>query len=236
LELPEVSEYDKTIAMFSPDGRIFQVEYSKSAVRRGAPAVGMKAADGVILAGVKRKHEKLLEDYEKVLMIDEHMGIVGAGYMSDSRILTDLARRVAQRYRMTYGEGARPSYIARRLSLTMQQYTQFGGVRPFGCSLIIGGVADDGEAEVMVLDTSGAAVGYMATVIGENEQKAMEVLEKEYRRDMTVAEGVKLVLKALKAAVDKLSQDQVEVAVIGKSDRKLRKLTSEEVEEAWGNT
>ncbi|MBS7288791.1 MAG: hypothetical protein KIH01_08660 [Candidatus Freyarchaeota archaeon] len=77
MEFPEISEYDKTIAMFSPDGRIFQVEYSKSAVRRGAPAVGVKAVDGVVLAGVKRKHEKLLEDYEKVLMVDEHIGIVG---------------------------------------------------------------------------------------------------------------------------------------------------------------
>jgi len=236
LELPEISEYDKTIAMFSPDGRIFQVEYSKSAVRRGAPAVGVRAADGVVLAGVKRKHEKLLDDYEKVLMVDEHIGIVGAGYMSDSRVLTDLARQVAQRYRMTYGEGAKPSYVARRLSLTMQQYTQFGGVRPFGCSLIIGGVADDGEAEVVVLDTSGAAIGYMAAVIGENEQKAMEVLEKEYRRNVTVAEGVKLALKALRAAVDKLSQDQVEVAVIMKEDKKLRKLTASEIEEAWRST
>ncbi|MBS7248483.1 MAG: archaeal proteasome endopeptidase complex subunit alpha [Candidatus Jordarchaeales archaeon] len=236
MELPEISEYDKTIAMFSPDGRIFQVEYSKSAVRRGAPAVGVRAADGVVLAGVKRKHEKLLDDYEKVLMVDEHIGIVGAGYMSDSRVLTDLARQVAQRYRMTYGEGAKPSYVARRLSLTMQQYTQFGGVRPFGCSLIIGGVADDGEAEVVVLDTSGAAIGYMAAVIGENEQKAMEVLEKEYRRNVTVAEGVKLALKALRAAVDKLSQDQVEVAVIMKEDKKLRKLTASEIEEAWRST
>lgn len=236
MELPEISEYDKTIAMFSPDGRIFQVEYSKSAVRRGAPAVGVRAADGVVLAGVKRKHEKLLDDYEKVLMVDEHIGIVGAGYMSDSRVLTDLARRVAQRYRMTYGEGAKPSYVARRLSLTMQQYTQFGGVRPFGCSLIIGGVAEDGEAEVVVLDTSGAAIGYMAAVIGENEQKATEVLEKEYRRNVTVAEGVKLALKALRAAVDKLSQDHVEVAVISKEDRKLRKLTAREIEEAWRST
>ncbi|MEM2573172.1 MAG: archaeal proteasome endopeptidase complex subunit alpha [Candidatus Jordarchaeales archaeon] len=236
MELPEISEYDKTIAMFSPDGRIFQVEYSKSAVRRGAPAVGVRAADGVVLAGVKRKHEKLLDDYEKVLMVDEHIGIVGAGYMSDSRVLTDLARQVAQRYRMTYGEGAKPSYVARRLSLTMQQYTQFGGVRPFGCSLIIGGVADDGEAEVVVLDTSGEALGYMAAVIGENEQKAMEVLEKEYRRNVTVAEGVKLALKALRAAVDKLSQDQVEVAVIMKEDKKLRKLTASEIEEAWRST
>ncbi|MEM2331039.1 MAG: hypothetical protein QXL59_09445, partial [Candidatus Jordarchaeales archaeon] len=206
------------------------------AVRRGAPAVGVRAADGVVLAGVKRKHEKLLDDYEKVLMVDEHIGIVGAGYMSDSRVLTDLARQVAQRYRMTYGEGAKPSYVARRLSLTMQQYTQFGGVRPFGCSLIIGGVADDGEAEVVVLDTSGAAIGYMAAVIGENEQKAMEVLEKEYRRNVTVAEGVKLALKALRAAVDKLSQDQVEVAVIMKEDKKLRKLTASEIEEAWRST
>ncbi|MEM1659361.1 MAG: archaeal proteasome endopeptidase complex subunit alpha [Candidatus Jordarchaeales archaeon] len=233
MEYLEISEYDKTIAMFSPDGRIFQVEYSKSAVRRGAPAVGIRAADGVVLAGVKRKHEKLLDDYEKVLMLDEHMGIVGAGYMSDSRVLTDLARRVAQRYRMIYGEGAKPSFVARRLSLTMQQYTQFGGVRPFGCALIIGGVADDGEPEVIVIDTSGAAIGYMAAVIGENEDKAMKVLEKRYRRDITVAESVKLAIEALRTAVDNLSQDQVEVAVVEKKDKKLRKLTAEEVEKAW---
>ncbi len=233
MEYPEYSEYDKTIAMFSPDGRIFQVEYSKSAVRRGAPAVGIRTIDGVALFGVKRRYEKLLDEYEKVLMIDEHIGVVSAGYMSDSRVLTDIARNIAQNYRATYEEGANPSYIAKRLSSIMQQYTQLGGIRPFGCSLIIGGLTSEGEPEIIVLDTSGAAIGYMAVAIGENEHKIMEILGKEYRKDLTITDGIRLVLKALKASMDKLNYEQVEVAVIDKKDRRLRKLTENELKKIW---
>ncbi|MHA1606004.1 MAG: archaeal proteasome endopeptidase complex subunit alpha [Candidatus Freyarchaeota archaeon] len=232
MEPPRTAEYDKTIAMFSPEGRIFQVEYSKNAVRRGAPALGIRAKDGAVLAGVKRRHDRLLEDYDKIVMIDEHIGAVGAGYMSDSRVLMDAARNIAQRYRLTYGEKIKLEFLARRLSSIMQQYTQFGGTRPFGCALIFGGVDAEG-AKLMLIDTSGAAISYMATAIGENEDKATEYLKEKYRRDMSTNEAIRLAMQTLIKITDKLSPDQVEIAVIEEKKERLRKLTPGEVEKIW---
>ncbi|MBI2079451.1 archaeal proteasome endopeptidase complex subunit alpha [Candidatus Micrarchaeota archaeon] len=136
--------YDRAITVFSPDGRLFQVEYAKEAVKRGATAIGLVAKDVVALVAYKATHSKLSvpESLRKIFDIDAHIAVTASGLIADARRLVDVARVDAQRHRLTYNEPATIESIARSACDLMQVYTQYGGIRPFGVSLLIAGVDD----------------------------------------------------------------------------------------------
>ncbi|MCS7109805.1 MAG: archaeal proteasome endopeptidase complex subunit alpha, partial [Candidatus Micrarchaeota archaeon] len=160
------SAYDRAITVFSPDGRLFQVEYAKEAVNRGATAMAMMGSEGVVLIAHKTKLSRLLvpESLKKIFVIDDHVAIVASGLIADARRLIDAARIEAQRYRYVYGEPADVEYITREIADMMQAYTQYGGARPFGASLIFAGV--DSEPRVFETEPSGSYTGMKASVIG----------------------------------------------------------------------
>jgi len=229
---PTVMGYDRSTAMFSPDGRLFQVEYAFEAVRRGWTAIGVRVKAGVVLVAEKRRTAPLadMEQMEKIMRVDEHIGASSVGLGGDGRILIDHARLVAIRYRLLYGERITVEYLTRQICDVMQNYTQFGGVRPFGVAIILGGVDDMGPA-LFVAEPSGQYFGYKAVALGSGSGQAYDVLEREYREDLSIDEAIKLALRALKRSTEeKLQAELIEVGVIDVETRKFRKLSREERE------
>jgi len=223
--------YDKGISIFSPDGRLFQVEYAREAVKRGTTSLGVKSAEGIVLVVDKRPSSKLVEptSIEKIFQIDEHIGAATSGLVADARKLIEQARMESQVNKITFNEPIPVEMLAKKICDMKQMYTQHGGVRPFGSALIIGGV---NECRLFETDPSGALIEYKATAIGAGRAMAMEVFEKGYSEDLKINEAMELALDAIYEATEgKTTKESVEIAVIEESNHKYRKLTEDEIEE-----
>jgi proteasome alpha subunit len=223
--------YDRAITVFSPDGRLYQVEYAREAVKRGTTAVGIKAKDGVVLIVDKRVSSKLLEasSIEKIFKIDEHIGVASSGLVGDARALVDRARVESQINRVSYDEPIEVEALSKKLCDHMQTLTQYGGIRPYGTALLIAGVSD-GECRLFETDPSGTLLEYKATGIGIGRPAVMKVFEEEYNPESGVKDAIMLGLKALHSATEgKFDVDQVEIGVISKDNALFRKMSREEV-------
>lgn len=190
--------YDRAITIFSPEGKLYQVEYAFEAVKKGWTSLGIRTKDAVILAAEKRKVVPLLDldSVMKINVIDEHIGVTFAGMGSDGRILVDYARLVAARHRLIYGEPATVEYVVRAVSDLKQAYTQHGGVRPFGVALIFGGVDND-KTRLFRTEPGGQYFSYYAIAIGIGGESAEGLLEKEYNYEMDFDSALELAVKAL---------------------------------------
>ncbi|WP_202319078.1 archaeal proteasome endopeptidase complex subunit alpha [Archaeoglobus neptunius] len=229
MHLPQMG-YDRAITVFSPDGRLFQVEYAREAVKRGATAIGIKCKDGVILIADKRVGSKLLEadTIEKIYKIDEHICAATSGLVADARVLIDRARIEAQINRLTYDELITVKELAKRICDFKQQYTQFGGVRPFGVSLLIAGVDD--VPKLYETDPSGALLEYKATAIGMGRNAVIEHFEKEYDPEMSFDDALVMGLIAMGKAIEsEISAENIEVGYVRTEDRKFKEMTVEEL-------
>jgi proteasome alpha subunit len=223
--------YDRAITVFSPDGRLYQVEYAREAVKRGTTAVGIKAKDGVVLIVDKRVSSKLLEasSIEKIFKIDEHIGVASSGLVGDARALVDRARVECQINRVSYDEPIEVEALSKKLCDHMQSLTQYGGIRPYGTALLIAGVSD-GEVRLFETDPSGTLLEYKATGIGIGRPAAMKVFEEEYNPETGIKDAIMLGLKALHSATEgKFDVDQVEIGVIAKDVPVFRKMSRQEV-------
>ncbi len=227
---PGQMAYDRGSTVFSPDGRLFQVEYAREAVKKGSTTIGLKYKDGVALIVDRRSSSKLLEprSTEKIHEIDDFIGCATSGLVADARILVDEARKNAQVHRVNYGENIGVEMLVKKVCDYKQNFTQYGGVRPFGTALLVAGT-DDLGAHLFETDPSGALVAYKATGIGSGRPTVMEMFEKEYKDDMTFDEAASLGLRALAAAIEdtpKAESVEIGVAEVGK---KFRRLSEEEV-------
>ncbi|USS41380.1 archaeal proteasome endopeptidase complex subunit alpha [Thermococcus aggregans] len=227
--VPPQAGYDRAITVFSPDGRLFQVQYAREAVKRGATAVGVKCKDGVVLAVEKRVTSKLIEpeSYEKIFQIDDHIAAASSGIIADARVLVDRARLEAQIYRLTYGEPVPLTVLVKKICDLKQMHTQYGGVRPFGVALLMAGVNE--KPELFETDPSGAYFEWKAVAIGSGRNTAMAIFEEKYRDDMTLENAIKLAVLALAKTMEEPSPDNIEVAVITVKEKKFRKISKEEV-------
>ncbi len=227
---PGQMAYDRGITVFSPDGRLFQVEYAREAVKKGSTTVGLKFKDGVILIVDKRVSSRLVEpkSVEKIYTIDKFIGCATSGLVADARILVDEARKGAQVHKVTYGENTTVEGLVKKICDMKQNYTQYGGARPFGTALLMAGV-DDLGCHLFETDPSGALVAYKAGSIGSGRPVVMDIFEKEFQDGMSFDDAMVLGLKALAAAVeDKLDCNTVECGVVEKG-KPFRKLTDDEV-------
>ena len=227
---PGQMAYDRGITVFSPDGRLFQVEYAREAVKKGSTTIGVKYKDGVAHIVDKRSVSSLLEpkSTEKIHDIDDYIGCATSGLVADARVLVDVAREIAQIHRVNYGENISVEVLVKKICDMKQNYTQYGGARPFGTALLVAGT-DDLGVHLFETDPSGALVSYKATGIGNGRPAVMELFEKEYKDDMSFDEAMAMGLKALEAAIeDKPKAESVEIGVaeIGK---KFRRLSEEEI-------
>lgn len=218
--------YDRAITVFSPDGRLFQVEYAREAVKRGTTAVGIKAVDGVALLVDKRVTSKLLvaESIEKIFQIDDHMGAATSGLVADARALIDRARVESQINKVSYDEPIGVEVLAKKICDFKQTYTQYGGVRPFGTALLIAGV-EDSEARLFETDPSGALLEYKATGIGAGRAEIMEVFEKQYTDDINLKDAINLGLEALYNTTEsKLDASTIEIGLVQLKQKQFEKL------------
>ncbi|MEM3571516.1 MAG: archaeal proteasome endopeptidase complex subunit alpha [Candidatus Bathyarchaeia archaeon] len=224
--------YDRAITVFSPDGRLFQVEYASETVKRGATVLGILSKEGVVLAAEERIASRLQDPsfMWKIFQIDEHIGAAVAGLSCDAHILVDQARIYAQANRLMYDEPIDVEILTRRIGEIKQLYTQHAGVRPFGVSILFGGVDKKG-CRLFWTDPSGAFLAYKAWAIGAGGEIANEVLEAEYRDNLTLEEAILLALRCMNKVLEgKLDAQKIRIAVIPIDTKKFRKLSSEEIE------
>lgn len=225
----EQMAYDRGSTIFSPDGRLYQVEYAREAVKRGSVSVGVKTSEGVVLLAEKRVSSDLLvsDTIEKIYQVDDHLAVAASGHVADARQLVDFARVESQRNSYMYEEPLETDTLAKALGDHIQQYTQYGGTRPFGCALLIAGSTRDGPA-LIESEPSGAIIGYKAAGIGKGRSDVEETLEEGYEEDLSVEEGLELALRALLERDDS-SIDATEAAIV--DDDGVRMLSQEEIEE-----
>ncbi|MCW3135231.1 MAG: archaeal proteasome endopeptidase complex subunit alpha [Methanophagales archaeon] len=224
--------YDRAITVFSPDGRLFQVEYAREAVKRGTTAVGIKAQDGVVLLVDKRLTSRLLEggSVEKIFQIDEHIGAATSGLVADARILIDRGRVEAQINKILYDEAIDVQTLAKKICDFKQAYTQIGGLRPFGTALLIGGVYN-GDNYLLETDPSGALLEYKATAIGSGRSIVTEMLEEKYNDDLILEDAILLGLEALyKVTEGKIDITTVDAGLAELEKKRFRILSADELE------
>ena len=223
--------YDRALTIFSPDGRLYQVEYAIETVRRGTLAIGIKCKDGVVLCAEERVRKLQNQDLsQKLFQVDDHIGIAAAGYVPDARVMVDNARVQAQNNRLIFDEAIDVEAIARKLGDAAQQYTQYAGVRPFGVSLIVAGVDKRGTS-IFVTDPSGTYLGYEAIAIGGGGDQVNEFFEQRYKPDLTVEEGCLLAIESIgKSGEDKAEPKHIKMAVIDEQTKKMRRLSAEEID------
>lgn len=223
--------YDMTPTMYSPDGRIYQVEYAIETVKRGTLAIGIKAKDGVIMA-VEEIPRKLQAAgiTQKIFQVDDHIGVAAAGYIPDARTQVDDARTFSQSHKLIYDEQVDVETVAKHLADKCHQYTQYSGVRPFGVALIVAGVDQRGNI-IYVTDPSGTFVAYAAVAIGAGSEEVNSFLEKNYKEDMSIDDAFALAIAAIDMKSEQKDETKhIKMAKITDSKKILEKISDEDLE------
>jgi len=223
--------YDRAITVFSPDGRLFQVEYAMALVDRGATILGIVCSEGVVL-GAEETIDPLEEvgSSWKIFKLDNHIGVAIVGLSSDARVLIDQARIHAQSNKLTYDEAIDVEVVTKRICDIKQLYTQHAGVRPFGVSMLFGGVDKTGN-RVFGTHPSGTYRGYKARAEGAGRELVMKMLNDEYREDMSLEDAAKLTIKCLvKALEDRQLPPRMKLAVISSSTKKMEMMSTAKIE------
>lgn len=222
--------YDRAIVTFSPDGRLFQVEYAREAIKRAATCTALKFDGGVVLAGL-RPCDKLSDDRgsRKVHQLDEHIGAVSAGLVGDTRVLVNNAREQAQVYRISYQEKMDVRSLAEEIGDYKQQHTQYGGLRPMGVSFLIGGVYK-GESMIFETDVGGDIYGWNAQVIGKGREGGEELLQEEWEEGMEREKAKELAVEVLSEGETDMNRNTVKMAVVTEEEG-FEYLDQEECEE-----
>ena len=221
--------YDRASTMFSPDGRLLQVEYAKEAVKQGSTAIGIVCKDGVVLIADKRVVDKLVVagSVEKIFQVDHHIAGTAVGYVMDGRVLIERAQLLSQQHKITYGVPIETIGLVKEICDIKQNYTQYGGARPFGVSLLFVG-QDEDKAALFVTEPTGIFFEYKATAVGESSELAKEILRKEYNENLTTEDGVKLAVKALRKVLGKeFDLKRIDGAII--KDTKYQRLDRKQI-------
>lgn len=222
--------YDMTPTMYSPDGRIYQVEYAIETVKRGTLAIGVKSKDGVVMA-VEEIPRKLQVSgiTQKIFQVDDHIGIAAAGYIPDARVQVDDARTFSQSHKLIYDEEVEVEIVAKHLADRCHQYTQYSGVRPFGVALIIAGVDQRGNL-IYVTDPSGTFVSYSAVAIGAGAEDVNAFLEKNYKDGMSLDDASALAIAAIDLKGEQREEKSIRMARVTKDKRTLDKVSDADIE------
>lgn len=218
--------YDRTATMFSPEGHLLQVEYAEKTVRLGSASIGMICKDGILMIADRRVRDKLIapESANKIFEIDEHIVATTAGILSDARILVEQAQILSQQNRVTYGSPIEPISVIRMIADKKQMFTQYGGARPFGIAVMLGGV-NKGKSHLYTSDVTGNFLAYGANAIGENDEKIKEILRRDYKESMTIEDGLKFILRIFKEILGKnFDLQRFDVGIVRSKTEKLERL------------
>jgi proteasome alpha subunit len=207
--------YDRAIVTFSPDGRLFQVEYAREAVKRGTTSIGLVFTNGVVLIASRPLTELAVPSSggDKIHQIDDNLGVSISGFLADGRILVDAGRVKAQVYKLTYDEPLNVLGAVKEIADRMQLYTQYGGVRPFGVALLLGGLDEKGS-QLFEIDPSSTFYGWQAQSIGRGAPEALKILRKGWKEGLSEEDAIKLGILALKAGEKGVKLQEVELAIV----------------------
>ncbi len=223
--------YDMTPTMYSPDGRIYQVEYAIETVKRGTLAIGIICSDGVIIAVEENPRALQVADVtQKIFQVDYHIGVAAAGYIPDARVQVDNARFFSQSSKLTYDEPVEVETVAKHLADQCHQFTQYSGVRPYGVALIIAGVDQKGGA-IYVTDPSGTYVSYAAVAIGAGSEEVTDFMEKNYKPEMSLEDGAALATAAINLKSEKKDGvKHLKMSWVKKDKKIFEKVSESEIE------
>eukprot|EP00455_Lapot_gusevi_P008730 TRINITY_DN1383_c0_g1_i2.p1 TRINITY_DN1383_c0_g1~~TRINITY_DN1383_c0_g1_i2.p1 ORF type:complete len:258 (-),score=75.14 TRINITY_DN1383_c0_g1_i2:226-930(-) len=225
-----MGDHSFSLTTFSPSGKLVQIEYALQAVASGKAALGIKATNGVVIATEKKVSSILVDEksVEKISLISENVGVTYAGMGPDFRLLVRKARKSTQQYTMSYGEAIPMGMLVREVGSVMQEFTQSGGVRPFGVSLLVAGYDDDGP-QLYQVDPSGSYWAWKASAIGKHAVNARTFLEKRYNPEMQLDEAIHTAILTLKEGFEgAMNEHNIEIGVVG-PDRRFRVLSPSEV-------
>ncbi len=224
--------------MFSPDGRLYQVEYASKIVSQGTMGVACKYSDGLLFGAEKKVNSRLLipESVEKMFVVDDHILAISAGLVGDARRLVGIARQKAQENRMYYDEAIQIENLVKEVSNIMQVFTQYGGMRPFGISFIVGGIDRTGK-RLFETEPSGALAEYHAIAIGRNRNKAMDLFEKDWKENLSRDAAVRLCVKGIESGLEekeKLEVKRLEFIYID-SAKQFKPISQDEIKSILNN-
>jgi len=205
--------YDLSASQFSPDGRVFQVEYALKAVENSGTAVGIRGKDGVVFGVEKLVTSKLYEvgANKRIFNVDRHIGIASAGLMADSRAVVEIAREESTNYKYNYGNPIPLKHLTDRVSGYVHSHTLFSSVRPFGVSLILGSYTQEEGPQMYLIDPSGVSWGFHGCATGKAKQASKTEIEKLKMKDMPIADLVKEVAKIIYIVHDEVKDKNFEL-------------------------
>lgn len=221
--------YDRAATMFAPDGHILQVEYAEKTVRLGSASIGILGEDCVVIISDRRQKDNLIieSSANKINEIDEHIIAVSAGITSDSKVLVEKARMISQQHRVTYDTAPSTESVIREVAEIQQQFTQYGGARPFGVSMMFGGYND--KPVLYMVDVTGNYLRYKANAIGEDDEKIKKLLREKYTKDLSSHDAIKLGLSIFKEIQgDEFHINKFDVGIVEKG--KIEKISERELE------
>ncbi|MEM0383082.1 MAG: archaeal proteasome endopeptidase complex subunit alpha [Candidatus Anstonellales archaeon] len=209
---PSPQAYDRAITVFSPDGRLFQVEYAREAVKRGSPSIGAVCKDGIVMIAAKKIENNLIvkDSIKKIDIIHNHLFIATAGLVADAKKVLDYIRDLSLGYRNAFNEDVSPIYVVKQISNLFQSYTQYGGVRPFGISVLVAGMQES-DPILYEIDPSGAYASYYAVVIGNKKKEIESVLNQKYDYKLSLNKLESLLYDTLTSNSDKEEYNYVEI-------------------------
>jgi len=221
--------YDRVATMFSPDGHLLQVEYAEKTVRLGSASIGIVCKEGVVIVADKRIRDKLLspESAHKIFEIDNHVMATSAGILADARILIDQSQVLAQQNKVTYDSPIEPITVIRMIADRKQFFTQYGGARPYGISILLAGVGK-GKSHLYTSDVTGNFFTYKANAIGENDERIRELLRSDYKEGMSIDDAFKFCMRIFKEILGKNFEiDRFEAAYIKTNEQTLNRLSGD---------
>ena len=224
--------YSFSLTTFSPSGKLLQIEHALKAVQAGKTSLGIQATNGVVIATEKKLPSVLVDEasVEKIQLFTENIGVVYSGMGPDFRVLVQKGQKKAATYKLQYGESIPVLELVREIAAIAQDYTQSGGVRPFGISILVAGVDHNGP-QLYQVDPSGSYFGWRASAIGKNFANAKTFLEKRYEETIELEDAIHTALLTLREGFEgEMTSSNIEVGIVGMNGN-FRILTAEEVQE-----
>jgi len=205
--------YDLSASQFSPDGRVFQVEYAQKAVENSGTAIALRAKDGVVFAVEKLVMSKLYEAgaNKRLFTVDRHVGCAVAGLLADAKQVVERGCAEASSYRSEYGAPVPLKYLKDRVALYVHAYTLYSAMRPYGCAVLMGSYNKTEGAQLYCIDPSGTSYGYFGCAIGKAKQTAKTEMEKLKLQDMTCRELIKEAAKIIYIIHDEIKDKAFEL-------------------------